>query len=190
MIFCLTEKKTNSMRGWFNQDHTASWKQKQLCYPKEWMKTYAEIWEITLTKRYSFDWKALTTFTFNRKAWEERGDVLWGIGPPRGQTASGIGDPTGCSSLCVGQAESHLPSNKKKSWKTANAHLSMVLCTCVRGFPVVSWSRAACEWQHPWLRVTMPELGLRWSGTHPYLYTMQPFPDIKLILYVQACFSN
>lgn len=133
MIFCLTEKKTNSMRGWLNQDHTASWKQKQLCYPKEWMKTYAEIWEITLTKRYSFDRKALTTFTFNRKGWEERGDVLWGIGPPRGQTASGIGDPTGCSSLRVGQAESHLPSNKKKSWKTANAHLSMVLCTCVRG---------------------------------------------------------
>lgn len=44
--------------------------------------------------------------------------------------------------------------------------------------------------QHWPLGIPRAGLGSRQSGTYPCLYTTQPFPAIKLILYVQPCFGN
>lgn len=192
MIFWLTEKKINSMRGWLNQDHTASWKQRQLCYPMKWMKTYAEIWEVTVAKRYCFEPESIENFYMQPERLRGKRRRAVGNRATKGTDSIRHGGPSWVHLPPCGIGTAPPPANEKKSWKIANAHLSMVLCTCVRGVSsgLVSWSRAACAWQHRWLQVTVTELGWRWSGTHPYLYTTQPFPAIKLILYVQACFSN
>lgn len=61
---------------------------------------------------------------------------------------------------------------------------------CDPGGQLCHQPQDVCIWQHGPGWIPAAGLDSRWSGTFPYLYTIEPLPAIKLILYVQACFSN
>lgn len=61
---------------------------------------------------------------------------------------------------------------------------------CDPGSQLCHQPRDLCAWQRGQGWIPAAGLDSRWSATCPYLYTIQPLPAIKLILYVQACFSN